>query len=90
MGTKGTADLEKGIITSEGSAMKDKVAAEIKIEKETTNSHMHNFLECVRSRQTPRADVQAGFSHAVAGIMASEALARGRRMTFDRDKLEIL
>jgi hypothetical protein len=51
---------------------------------------MHNFLECVRSRQTPRADVQAGFSHAVAAIMCSEALAKGRRMRFDRDRLEIV
>jgi hypothetical protein len=50
---------------------------------------MENFLECVRSRQTPRADVQAGFSHAVAGIMSSEALARGRRVRLDRDKLEL-
>jgi predicted dehydrogenase len=89
MGTRGTADLEKGVITGEGSSMKDKVAGEIRIEKETTNSHMHNFLECIRSRQTPRADVQAGFSHAVAGIMASEALAKGRRMGFDRERLEI-
>jgi hypothetical protein len=51
---------------------------------------MHNFFECLRTRQTPRADVQAGFSHAVAGIMASEALARGRRMRFDPAKLEIV
>jgi predicted dehydrogenase len=90
MGARGTADLEKGVISGAGSAMKDKVQGEIQIERETTNSHMHNFLECVRSRQTPRADVQAGFSHAVAGIMASEALAKGRRMRFDREKLEIV
>lgn len=90
MGTRGTADLETGLISGAGSAMPDKVQGEIKIEREITNSHMHNFLECVRSRQTPRADVQAGFSHAVAGIMSSEALAHGRRMKFDREKLEIV
>jgi predicted dehydrogenase len=90
MGTRGTFDGEKGVISGEGSAMKDKVPAEIKIERETTNSHMHNFLECIRSRQAPRADVQAGFSHAVAGIMSSEALAKGRRMKFDPVNLEIL
>jgi predicted dehydrogenase len=90
MGTRGTFDGEKGVITGEGSSMKDKVQGEIKLERETANSHMHNFLECIRSRQAPRADVQAGFSHAVAGIMSSEALARGRRMKFDPVKLEIV
>jgi hypothetical protein len=33
--------------------------------------------------------VEAGFSHAVAGIMSSQALAQGRRMRFDREALEI-
>jgi hypothetical protein len=51
---------------------------------------MRNWLECLRSRRQPRADVQAGFSHAVAGIMCSQAHEKGRRMTFDRQKLEIL
>ena len=54
------------------------------------SSHMHNFLECVRSREKPRADVQAGFSHAVAGIMSATALAQGRRVRFDAAKLEIV
>jgi hypothetical protein len=51
---------------------------------------MANFLECVRSRQTPRSDIQAGMSHAVATCMAAEALARERKVRFDPEKLEIL
>jgi predicted dehydrogenase len=89
-GSRGTLDANRWVISGAGSAMKDKLTGEMKLAPETTDSHMHNFLECVRSRQTPRADVQAGFSHAVAGIMCSEALARGRRMRFDASKLEIL
>jgi predicted dehydrogenase len=88
-GTLGTLDADKHLISGEGSKMKDKIQSEIKLQPETTDSHMHNFLECIRSRQTPRADVQAGFSHAVAGIMSAEALAKGRRMRFDPVKLEI-
>jgi hypothetical protein len=89
-GTRGTLDCEKWTISGEGSSMKDKIAAETKIEPVVTDSHMHNFLECLRSRQKPRADVQAGFSHAVAGIMSSTALAKGRRVRFDAAKLEIV
>jgi predicted dehydrogenase len=89
-GTLGTLDCDKHVMSGEGSKMKDKIKGEIEITPETTDSHMQNFLECIRSRQTPRADVQAGFSHAVADIMSAEALARGRRMRFDPAKLEIL
>jgi predicted dehydrogenase len=89
-GTRGVLDCEKWTLSGEGSTMPDKIAGTVKVEPETTNSHMHNFLECVRSRQQPRASVEAGFSHAVAGILSSEALAKGRRMRFDTAKLEIV
>jgi hypothetical protein len=51
---------------------------------------MENFLECVRTRGTPRADIQAGFSHAVAVCMAGLALDLGKKIRFDRDKLELI
>ena len=70
--------------------MPDRIKADYKLQPETTNSHMHNFLECVRSRQAPRADVQAGFSHAVAGAMSAEAYRLGRKVRFDPQKLEIV
>jgi predicted dehydrogenase len=89
-GTKGLLDCEKWTVSGEGSAEKDRVTAEQKIAPETTNSHMANFLECVRSRGTPRADIEAGFAHAVAGIMSAEALKHGRRIRFDREKLELV
>lgn len=89
-GTRGTLDCDRWTVSGAGSEMKDRIASETKILPEVTDSHMHNFLECLRTRQKPRADVQAGFSHAVAGIMASEALAHGRRMRFDAERLEII
>ncbi len=89
-GTRGTLDMDRLVVTGEGSKAKDRIQGEIKVEAEKVSSHMHNFLECVRGRTTPRADIQAGFSHAVAGVMASTALAEGRRVRFDRQKLEIV
>jgi predicted dehydrogenase len=89
-GTLGTLDADASTISGEGSKMKDKIKEIIKLQPEVTDSHMQNFLECIRSRGTPRASVQAGFSHAVADIMSAEALAKGRRMRFDPAKLEII
>lgn len=93
-GTRGTMTGVVGgptyTISGAGSNMPDKLGEPKVIEPEKSNSHMQNFLECVRSRGTPRANYQAGFSHAVAGIMAETALAEGRRVRFDRERLEIV
>jgi predicted dehydrogenase len=84
LGTRGTLDLDAFTISGEGSKMPDRIPEKTAIEPVKASSHMENFLECVRTRATPRADIQAGFSHAVAGIMASESLRLGRKIRFDR------
>lgn len=90
-GTKGTIDAEALKISGEGSKDPDRVMQSAPIEKVAgVESHMANFLRCVRSRQTPRASVEAGFSHAVAGCMAATALETGRRVGFDSVKLELV
>ncbi len=57
-------------------------------EAETVH-HMKNFLECVRSRKTPAAPIEAGHAHAVAAIMADESIFRGGRMIYDPEKRAI-
>ncbi len=44
-----------------------------------TSLHMRNWMECVRSRKQPNAPARAGFNHAVANIMATQALHTGRK-----------
>jgi len=48
-----------------------------------TSAHMRNWMECVRSRQTPHASVQAGYNHSTAICMTVAALQSGQRVTFD-------
>jgi len=90
LGTRGTLDMDALTISGAGSKQPDRIVKEERIQPEQVSSHMQNFLDCVRSRGTPRADIQAGFSHAVAGVMASEALRTGRRIGFDRERLELI
>lgn len=52
-------------------------------------NHMLNFLQCLRSRETPHASIDAGYDHSVASIMATRALATNRTQTYDPDKQEI-
>jgi predicted dehydrogenase len=89
-GTRGTLDMENFVLSGAGSQASDRIEKEVKLADEPTTSHMRNFLECVRSRQTPRADIQAGFSHAVACCMAAQALESGRRIKFDRVSLALV
>jgi predicted dehydrogenase len=89
-GVKGTLDLDKLLITGEGSRDPARITETMKIERVPVESHMANFLRCVRSRETPRASVDAGFQHAIAGCMAAVSLETGRRVRFDRDKLELV
>ena len=88
-GTKGTLDGDRLTITGEGSSMPDRLLEPVKVERVPVESHMANFLRCVRSRKTPRADIQAGFSHAVADCMTVAAYETGKRIGFDPQRLEM-
>ena len=55
-----------------------------------TLAHMRNWMECLRSRQTPHADVSAGYNHSTAICMTIAALQTGQRVTFDDVKQEVV
>jgi predicted dehydrogenase len=52
----------------------------------STLAHMRNWMECVRSRKTPNADIHAAYNHSVALCMTIAALHTGKRVTFDESK----
>ena len=55
-----------------------------------TSNHMRNWMECVRSRKKPNADVMTGYNHSIANIMTTAALRTGEFVTFDTDNQEVL
>ncbi|MBN2288976.1 MAG: Gfo/Idh/MocA family oxidoreductase [Candidatus Glassbacteria bacterium] len=63
---------------------------EIKLEPSPDGiDHMRNWIQCLRSRKTPNAPVESGYSHSVAAIMAHRAADTGKRMVFDPAGREI-
>jgi predicted dehydrogenase len=56
----------------------------------STLAHMRNWMECVRSRKTPNADIHAGYNHSVALCMTIAALQTGKRVTFDEARQEVV
>jgi predicted dehydrogenase len=55
-----------------------------------TLAHMRNWMECVRSRKTPNADIHAAYNHSVALCMTIAALQTGKRVTFDEAKKRVV
>ncbi|MCA1563805.1 MAG: hypothetical protein LC804_27350, partial [Acidobacteria bacterium] len=55
-----------------------------------TTANMRNWMACVRSRKTPNADVEAGYSHSIALCMTIAALHTGQRITFDEVKQDVI
>jgi len=55
-----------------------------------TTAHMRNWMECVRDRKKPHADVVAGYNHSIANIMCTAALRTGEKASFDEVNQEVL
>jgi predicted dehydrogenase len=55
-----------------------------------TFAHIKNWMECVRSRKTPNAPIEAGYQHSIATIMANAAYHTGLRVTFDEKTQEVM
>lgn len=55
-----------------------------------TFAHIKNWMECVRSRKTPHAPIEAGYSHSIATIMSNAAYRTGLKVTFDEKNQEVL
>jgi predicted dehydrogenase len=57
---------------------------------DATTANVRNWLECVRGRKTPNADIEAGYSHSVALCMTIAAMQSGQRVGFDDAKQQIV
>ena len=51
--------------------------------------HFLDWLQCLRTRGTPNASIDAGYQHAVAVIMAMQSYDTGKRTVYDAEKREI-
>jgi len=49
-------------------------------------NHMGNFIDCIRSRKQPNANVDIGYRSAVAAHMANLSYLRKQRLTWEEAK----
>ena len=86
-GTQGTLDAEKWIVSCDGGSGPKFESR--KIVPAPTQAHVDNWLECLRTRKRPAADIQYGQQHVVSTVMAATAFETGRRQTYDPVKRTI-
>ena len=78
------------VYTAEGgSKNKGTIRGENKVTEIPMPDHFLDWLQCIRSRQTPNASIDAGYQHAVACLMAMESYRSGRRTIFDKESRTI-
>lgn len=82
-GTNGMFDEMRGfVLTGAGGKGEGLIKEERKIQGEPNESHVRNFLECVRSRKQPNAPIEAGYAHAVGSVLGYEALTTGKKLKY--------
>ena len=79
------------ILTAEGANPNKKgpIRGKKPVEEVQRPDHFLDWLQCIRTRQTPNASIDAGYQHAVAVIMAMQSYDTGKRMVYDSEKREI-
>jgi predicted dehydrogenase len=55
-----------------------------------TSANMRNWMECVRSRKTPNASIEAGYAHSIALCMNVAAIQTGQKVTFDDKTQQVM
>ncbi len=92
-GTKGTLALDNWNAPSysaEGGPKRDgKIRGKQDCPQIKRPDHFLNWLQCMRSGETPHASIDAGFQHAVAVLMAVISYDTGRKTTWDAAKRQI-
>lgn len=92
-GDVGTLDVihwTAPVLTAEGgSKKKGTIRGKNPVKDVPRPDHFLDWLQCIRTRKPCNADIDAGYQHAVAVIMAMTAFDSGRRQIYDAEKREI-
>ncbi|RPI26004.1 MAG: gfo/Idh/MocA family oxidoreductase [Acidobacteria bacterium] len=93
IGTRGILDITnwRGEIKliGEGSGEPDKLDPGTTVPPVQPEHHMADFFNCIRTRKSPLAPLDAGWGHSIATLMADLSIQTGKRMIYDPAKKEI-
>jgi predicted dehydrogenase len=92
-GTKGTLSIDNWnapTYSAEGGPKRDgQIRGKQDVKLIQRPDHFLNWLQCMRSGETPHASIDAGFQHAIAVLMAVISYDTGRKTVYDPKKRTI-
>jgi len=84
-GTEATMFLDRGGFQIFPEGEDEGVPMQAQSLGESHARHMRNFLDCVKSRQTPVCDIEVGHRSTSTAILANIAHRTGHQLTWDRE-----
>ncbi len=92
-GAKGTLALDNWNVptySAEGGPKRDGgIRGKVTVTPIERPDHFLNWLQCLRTGETPHASIDAGLQHAIAVLMAVTSYETGRKTVYDRAKRSI-
>ncbi|MEK7994226.1 MAG: hypothetical protein AAB403_10520, partial [Planctomycetota bacterium] len=93
-GDQGVLDMvnwNAPILTADGanSSKKGPIRGKNPVKEVERPEHFLDWLQCLRTRGTPNASIDAGYEHGVAVIMAMRSFDTGQRTVYDAEAREI-
>ena len=84
-GTEATMFLDRGGFQIVPEGKDEEVPMQAQSLGESHARHMRNFLDCVKSRQTPVCDIEIGHRSTSTAILANISYRTGHQLNWDRD-----
>ena len=92
-GDKGTLDVGNWNVptySADGGPKRDgKIRGKMEVTPIERPDHFLNWLQCMRSGETPHASIDAGYQHAIAVLMAVISYDTGKKTIYDHAKRTI-
>jgi predicted dehydrogenase len=82
-GTSGTLHIDRGILTSDPPDIVKEPLGEREVRLPQSRGHHRNWIDCIRSRQRPIADVEIGARSVAITQLGNLAYWRHRRLRWD-------
>ncbi len=82
-GEEGRIEIFRGRVTSNPAELVEQPIREDEIQLERSNDHMQNWLDCIKSREKPIADVEIGHRSATVCHLGNIARWVGRHLRWD-------
>ncbi|HEX8200615.1 MAG TPA: Gfo/Idh/MocA family oxidoreductase, partial [Isosphaeraceae bacterium] len=89
-GSEGTLFVTRGRIESNPAAILREPPAAGDVRLEVSDDHHANWLDCIRSRRRPIADVAIGHRSATVCHLGNIAIRTGRKLTWDPARQELV